>query len=318
MHTSYLSLAVLAIGATAAPSFPKPNGDPFAGSFPFFPSGSSSESDEDSGLSNPVPAYMAAMQAVQSAQQGAYGTPQPTHAVVSKPHHQHAVPAPAPAPAPIHEEPELFHPKAEHEHQHKPMQKPHPAAPAPMDDPVESDPVPSDAIPAIPPQPAAPAPETSSHKAHPAVPSSAIAEEIAEAIPDDGINNVAEETPKSTNAPVTITPINSAMQTPMPEHKKPMAAPSSSEPMIHATPTHAMMSSFVSIASPRPTHRPMHSMGIHEGHMASSKASATPSSSGTPTPTPSHGPATKSDLLGLGSLAESLPVVGPLLASLGV
>lgn len=200
MHTSYLSLAVFAIGATAAPSFPKPSGDPFAGSFPFFPSGSSSQSDEDSGLSNPVPAYMAAMEAVQSAQHGAYNTPQPSHAP-----------------------------------------------------------------------------------------------------------NVAEELPEATNAPVTITPIQAAPPTPM-------TGPSSSRPLINPTPTPVMMSSFVSMASPSPTHRPVHSMGIHEGHLSSSKASATPSSSATPTPSPAASP--DPGLLGLGPMVESVPLLGPMLGSL--
>lgn len=193
MHTSYLSLAVFALGAAAAPSFPKPNGDPFAGSFPFFPPGSSSTSDEDGGLSDPVPAYMAAMEAVHSAQAGAYSTPE------------------------------------------------------------------------------------------------------------------------STNAPVTVPPVpasHHAMQTPMPEHKKPMAAASSSHP------TQAMMSSFISKASPTPTHRPMQSMGIHEGHVSSSKLHATPSSSATPSASASAVPSSNPGLFGLGPVVQSVPIVGPMLGPL--
>lgn len=259
MHTSYLSLAVFALGTTAAPSFPKPNGDPFAGSFPFFPSGSSTQSDEDSGLSNPVPAYMAAMQAVQSAQMGAYYTPQSTPAAVAKPQHQQIAPAAAPVPQ---EEPEPFHHKAK------------------------------------------PTPE---HKPDPAVPTSAIAAAISAAMPSaDGINHVIE-TPKATEA------LNSATQTPMPEHIKPTADPSSSRPMSHATPTHDM-SSFISMASPIPTLRPVHSMGVHEGHMSSSKAYASPSSSATPSP--SSAPATNPGLLGLASIVHSVPILGPMLSPL--
>lgn len=215
MHTSYLSLAVFALGAAAAPSFPKPNGDPFAGSFPFFPSGSSSSSDEDSGLSNPVPAYMAAMEAVQSAQSGAYNTPKPTQAAVAKP----------------------------------------------------------------PSQPAAPESESHSHKA------------MSEALP--------------TNAPETVAPMMPTPATP------------SLHVVMETSSTHAVMSGFVSMITPTPT-LPSHSMGVHEGHMSSSKYHATPSSSATPTP--SHGvlaaQAQKPGLLGLAPMVNSVPILGPMLSPL--
>lgn len=262
MHTSYLSLAVFALGAAAAPSFPKPNGDPFAGSFPFFPTGSSSASDEDSGLSNPVPAYMAAMEAVQSAQNGAYNTPQPTQAAVAKPQQ-----APQQESGP-------FHPK----HKNQP-------APAPM-----ADAIPTGSTPPLPSAPEEPAVK-STHKVKPVVPSSVIAEAIA-----DAMSSMAP------NDPVTVTPV-----TPTP----------TSNILLEAT--SAVMSTFVSMNSPAPTHRPMHSMGIHEGHVSSSMYDATPSSSATPSPSASMGPASSSGPLGaVSGLTGSLPILGPLIASLGL
>lgn len=86
MHASYLSLALLAIGATAAPSSPSPGGKDAFGSFPFMPVGSSSVEDEDEGFGNPVPAAMAAMQMAESVQASSYShkvlaaqsTPAPT------------------------------------------------------------------------------------------------------------------------------------------------------------------------------------------------------------------------------------------------
>lgn len=302
MHTSYLSLAVFALGAAATPSFPKPHGDPFAGSFPFFPSGSSTESDDD-GLSNPVPAYMAAMEAVQSAQAGAYNTPQPTQAAVARPQQSYAAPV-APQPSPP------FHPKAHPKPEHKPEEKPEP--PTPMEDPVESNPVPSDSIPEIPPAPAAPAPESSSHKPNPAVPTSAISEAIADVMPSsDGINNVAEDTPKPTQEPVTVLPAPATHAV----VQIPKASPSSTHAVMHATPTHAMMTSFVTKPSPMTTPRPNHSMGIHEAHMSSAK-SHTPSSSATPSPSASVVPSTKPGLLGLAPVVHSVPIVGPMLSPL--
>lgn len=271
MHTSYLSLAVFALGVAAAPSFPKPGGDPF-GSFPFIDSGSSAVSEDD-GLSNPVPAYMAAMEAVESAQAGSYNTPQPTHNVVAKPKQQtHAAPAPKPQP---------------------PAPKPQPAQPAPMADPVESNPVPADVVPAIPSAPVAPAPKPSSHAPKPNIASSAMAEAMSQ-VP-------VEAAPEPTfDAPVTVTPMTptqAAMQTP-----KPSMVPSS-----FATHPHV----FSTMASPSPTHRPMHSMNIHEGHISSSKFHATPSSSATPSA--SATPSSDGGLLGLGDMVGGLPLVGGLL-----
>lgn len=276
MHTSYLSLAVFALGVVAAPSFPKPNGDPFAGAFPFIDSGSSAVSDDD-GLSNPVPAYMAAMQAVEAAQAGGYNIPQPTHNVVAKPHKQsHAAPAPKPKPQP-------------------PAHKPQLAEPAPMADPVESNPVPADDIPAIPSAPVAPPPKPSSHAPKPSIASSAMDEAMSQ-VP-------AEATPEPTfDAPVTVTPImptHAVMQTP-----KPSMVPSS-----FATHPHV----FSTMASPSPTHRPMHSMNIHEGHISSSKLHATPSSSATPSASASASATPKAGLLGLGDMVGGLPLVGGLL-----
>lgn len=72
MHASYLSLALLAVGATAAPSRPTPGGKDAFGSFPFMPMGPSGMEDEDNGFENPVPAAMEAMQMAESVQASSY------------------------------------------------------------------------------------------------------------------------------------------------------------------------------------------------------------------------------------------------------
>lgn len=64
----------MAIGAAAAPSYPKPDAksDPF-NTFPFM-SDTSSAVEDDDGMDNPVPAYMEAMQVAESAQAGKYNS----------------------------------------------------------------------------------------------------------------------------------------------------------------------------------------------------------------------------------------------------
>lgn len=268
MHTSYLSLAVFALTAAAAPSFPKPNSDPFAGSFPFSAPGSSSVADgDDDSMGNAVPAYMDAMDAVQSAKAGAYYTSQSTsHAA---PQMQHT-----PAPKPEHHAPKV-------------QSEPETEETLPLPDPVANDPVPKNPIPTIPPAPVAP--PKSSHQIKPHPTSSA----------------AAEPTPQ---APVTVTP--EPASTPVKPSSKSLT-PSSSD--LRPIPT-SPFGSFLSKASPKPTHRPMHSMGVHEGHLSSSKFSGTPSSSATPSA--SATPSSKAGLLGLGKMVDSVPIVGPMLGPL--
>lgn len=94
MHPSYVSLAIMAVGAAAAPSYPKPNGqsDPF-NTYPFM-SGSSSAVEDDDGMDNSVPAYMEAMQLAESAQGGNYNSAPAS----SQPYQQPAQQAKEPAP----------------------------------------------------------------------------------------------------------------------------------------------------------------------------------------------------------------------------
>jgi len=74
MHGSYISLAVMAVGAAAAPSMPKSDmsSDPFS-SFPFM-SDTTAAVEDDDGMDNPIPAYMEAMQIAQSAQSGNFNS----------------------------------------------------------------------------------------------------------------------------------------------------------------------------------------------------------------------------------------------------
>jgi hypothetical protein len=272
MHISYLSLAVFALSAAAAPSFPKPDGDPFAGGFPYLSSGSSAVSDEDEGMSDPVPAYMAAMEAVESVKYGS-NAPQPTSHV---PQMQQASPAPKPQP---------------------PAPKPKTEEAVPLPDPVANDPVPKDPIPSIPAAPVAPAPKCS-HHTKPDYASSAVAEAVgeatAEAIPTSEAVQAAPE--PTSQAPVTVKPV----------------APSSSH--ARPTPTSAM-GSFVSKASPMPTHRPMYSMGVHEDHVSSSKSHEASSSSATPSASATH--SSEEDPTDPLSMLSGLPLVGSLLGLLG-
>ncbi|CEJ58845.1 hypothetical protein PMG11_07491 [Penicillium brasilianum] len=83
MHTSYVSLAVFAMGAAAVPNMPKTPSNPFEGSFPFMPSGAST--GDDDGMSNPVPAYMAAMQTVEEVQTGSYSNNNNKPAPIAQP-----------------------------------------------------------------------------------------------------------------------------------------------------------------------------------------------------------------------------------------
>jgi hypothetical protein len=288
MHISYLSLAVFTLGAAAAPSFPKPDGDPFAGSFPYLPSGSSAVSDEDDGMSNPVPAYMAAMEAVESVKYGSHNAPQPTSHVPQyvAPQMQQASPTPKPQPP-------------------APKAKPETEQTVPLPDPVANDPVPKDPIPAIPAAPVAPAPK-SSHHTKPDYASSAAAEAVgeatAEAIPTSEAVQAAPE--PTSQAPVTVKPVTPSSSMGL--------VPSSSH--ARPTPTSAM-SSFVSKPSPMPTHRPTHSMTVHEGHTSSSKSHESPSSFATPSA--SATPSSEEDPKDPLSMLSGLPLVGPLLGLIG-
>ncbi|KAJ5782302.1 hypothetical protein N7457_004076 [Penicillium paradoxum] len=75
MHVSYISLALFAVGAIAAPAAPKPDGDMTTG-FPFNPSGSSTVQDSDDGFDSPFPVVMHALEQAQSSKQS--GHPSPT------------------------------------------------------------------------------------------------------------------------------------------------------------------------------------------------------------------------------------------------
>ncbi|CAG8927529.1 unnamed protein product [Penicillium salamii] len=104
MHASYISLALFAIGAIAAPSVPKPSsgfGD-MAGGFPFNPSGSSSVQDPDSdGFDNPFPAAMQALEQAESAQVATPTTSATHAAMVKATHAPMSFPAPAVSQAPV-------------------------------------------------------------------------------------------------------------------------------------------------------------------------------------------------------------------------
>lgn len=255
MHTSYVSLAVFAMGAAAVPNMPKADGNPFEGSFPFMPTGISSVDDDD-GMSNPVPAYMAAMQAVESAQAGAYNQP-----VQPKP----VEPKPA-APKPASDDNQEFD---------APVSQPSDPALNNLIPEITEYGVPSSTssgIAHVKPSPAFSAvyEYSSSMSIMVSMPvSSSMAPLISQATP------VIESMPIEM-APVTINPmpVQSAVQTTITKPSSFVTSPSVKAP----APT--------SITVPKPK---THSANIHEQHLASMAASssvmhATPSSSATPSP----------------------------------
>lgn len=324
------------MGAAAVPNMPKAAGNPFEGSFPFMPSGSSSVQD-DAGMSNPVPAYMAAMQAVEEARAGAYNNPAPTQQA-------------APSSMPFQETP-VAQPVAEAIPQ--PIAQPIEEVPQPMAQPV-AQPVAQPAQPAQPkpvePKPAAPKPASDDNQefdapmAQPSAPSlnNPIPETPEYAVPSSMSSVVAHVKPSpafsavyeySSSMPIMVSvPASSSMAplvivaTPAPESTPVEMAPVTINPMpvqsIAQTPI-VKPSSFItrpilkapattSIAVPKPA---AHSADIHEQHLASMAASssvmhATPSSSATPTPS-----AHVDDATGIFSHA---PLVGDLLAGLGL
>ncbi|KAJ5370564.1 uncharacterized protein N7496_006656 [Penicillium cataractarum] len=279
MHTSYVSLVVFAMGAAAVPNLPKAAGNPFEGSFPFMPSGSSSVEDGDS-MSNPVPAYMAAMQAVEEAQAGEYNNPAPT---------QQAVPSSMPF-------------------QETPVAQP--AAPKPESDGNQE----FDAPMAQPSAPSLnnPIPEIPDY----AVPSS-MSSVVAHVKPSPAFSAVYEYS--SSMSIMVSVPASSSMApivivaTPAPESMPVEMAPITINPMpvqsIVQTPI-AKPSSF--------TTRPIlkASANIHGQHLASMAASssvmhATPSSSATPTPS-AHVVDDPSGIL------SKVPLLSGLLSGLGL
>lgn len=319
MHTSYVSLAVFAMGAAAVPNMPKPGGNPFDGStFPFMPSGSSAVEDDD-GMSNPVPAYMAAMEAVEQAQGGAYNNPTPIQQAAPssmpfRPETPIAQVAPEPAAQPVEEAlqtapmPEKAQPAQPMPVTPKPASDDNQAFDAPMMQP--SAPALENPIPAIPdyavpssmssvaahvkPSPAFSAvyEYSSSMSIMVSVPaSSSMAPLILQATP-------APESVPMEMAPVTIVPmpVSSAAQTPM-------AKPSSFTTRPIITPT--------SLTVPKPA---AHSANIHEMHLASMSASssvmhATPSSSATPSPS-------ANSVNDATSMLSKVPILGGLISSL--
>ncbi|KAJ5243082.1 uncharacterized protein N7469_001409 [Penicillium citrinum] len=94
MHGSYISLAVMAVGAAAAPSMPKSDmsSDPFS-SFPFM-SDTTAAVEDDDGMDNPIPAYMEAMQIAQSAQSGDFNSAPASSQSFQQPAQQAQQPAP--------------------------------------------------------------------------------------------------------------------------------------------------------------------------------------------------------------------------------
>lgn len=314
MHTSYVSLAVFAMGAAAVPDMPKANGNPFEGSFPFMPTGSSSVEDDD-GMSNPVPAYMAAMQAVEQAQAGAYNNPTPIQqaAPSSMPFHPEtpvAQPAPEPAAQPVEQmsqpvpQPEMAQPVAP-----KPESDDKQEFDAPMSQ--SSAPALNNPIPEIP-EYAVPS-SISSMLAHvkPSPAASAVYEysssmSIMVSVPASSSmapmvvqTAQASESMPMEMAPVTILPmpVQSVVQTPM-------AKPSSftTRPIVKApTPTYPAVAA--------------HSTNIHEQHLAAMSASAsnvhaTPSSSATPSPSAHVADETA-------NMLSNIPILGGLISKLG-
>lgn len=314
MLASYVSLAVFAMGATAIPNMPSANGNPFEGSFPFMPSGSSSVEDDD-GMSNPVPAYMAAMQAVEQAQAGTYNNPTPIQqAAPSLMPFQPATPVAEPAlepaaqaleekpqPATQQEMAQPAAPKPESDDKQEfdaPMSQP--SAPA-LNNPIP--PIPEYAVPSsmssviahVKPSPAFSAvyEYSSSMSIMVSVPvSTSMAPIVVEAAP-------SSESMPMEMAPVTIlpTPAQSIVQTAM-------AKPSSftTRPIVKTpTPT------YVAVAS--------HSANIHAQHLASMYASSSivhASQSSSATPSPSAHVADEA-----ANMLSTIPVLGPLLSSLG-
>ncbi|KAJ5160259.1 uncharacterized protein N7482_007263 [Penicillium canariense] len=338
MHPSYVSLAIFAMGAAAAaPSFPKADSDPFEGSFPFMPSGSSSVEGDD-GLSDPVPAYMDAMQAVQAAEAGAY-SPAPTHQVVAKPFHPKKLTA-QPVAEPAQQAPQ----QAEQPVQAQPI-APKPAAPkpvAPMPDadddgdldlPMGQSGVPDLDNPSLEIPEAAISSSASSAVAHvkpiatvPAVheSSSSMSIMVSVATPSSAhvvplasssmTSVVSKAAPSSASTPVEMAPVSIK---PMPVHsvmQTTMAKPSSfsTRPILKAsTPTTQSISSSTA-AVPKSK---VHAVNIHAQHLASESASsstaeATPSESATPTPS------SKAEDPDVASAMSQIPVLGPLFASL--
>ena len=305
MLTSYVSLAVFAMGAAAIPNMPSADGNPFEGTFPFIPTGSSSV-ENDEGMSNPVPAYMAAMQAVEQAQAGTYNNPTSIQqaAPLSMPFHPAtpvAEPALEPAAQALEEKPQpATQPESDGKQEFDaPMSQP--SAPA-LNKPIP--PIPEYAVPSsmtsviahVKPSPAFSAvyEYSSSMSIMVSVPaSSSMAPMVVEAGP-------SSESMPMEMAPVTILPmpVQSIVQSAM-------AKPSSftTRPIVMKAPT----PTYVAVAS--------RSTNIHEKHLAAMSASssvvhATSSSSAAPSPS-AHVADEAADLLG------NLPLLGDLIKSLG-
>jgi hypothetical protein len=337
MHTSYVSLAVFAMGAAAVPNMPKPNGNPFGGStFPFMPSGSSSVEGDD-GMSNPVPAYMAAMEAVESAQAGAYSNPTPPQQAgpSSKPY-QPETPIAQVAPEPIAQPAEQAPQPAPIAEEAQPIQ-PNPVEPKPVAPKPDSDDNPEfDAKPAsddnqefdVPmSQPSAPALENPI----PAIPEyalpSSMSSVVAHVKPSPAFSEVYEYS--SSMSIMVSMPASSSMAplviqaTPAPESMPMEMAPVTINTMpvqsvvqtSMAKPSSFTTRPIVALTSPTVTKPTAHSANIHEQHLSSMSARssvmhATESSSATPSPS-AHVVEDAASMLG------KIPVVGGLLSTLG-
>lgn len=296
MLTSYVSLAVFAMGAAAIPgNMPSADRNPFEGSYPFIPAGSSSVQD-DEGMSNPVPAYMVAMEAVEKAQAGTYNNPTPIQQAAPSSiqfHPETAVAEPAfePAAQALEEKPQpATQPQSDDKQEFDAPMSP-PSAPA-LNDPIP--PIPEFAVPSsmssviayVKPSPTFSAvyEYSSSMSIMVSVPTSlSMAPVVVEAAPS------SESMPMDT-VPVTILPM--PVQSIV---KSAMAKPSgfTTRPIVKA---------------PTPTN-------IHEQHLAAMSTSSsivhgTPSSSATPSPS-AH---VADEVV---NMLDGIPVVGDLLKSSG-
>ena len=294
MHISYVSLAIFAIGAVAAPSYPRPDADSNVfGSFPFMPMGSSAVDDDDS-MENPVPVAMAAFVAAEAS----YEVPKhakPTHGVV---HHmpahgsdpvpaepfptQYLLPTSSAQPTSMEDQYEPKPTKTSVMTQSKPtssMSMPNPTQESDDEGQTEPEAPEMDSFGPQIPKPIAPSPTSHAMSSH----------QMASHIP---------------------------MQTAMPQSKSTFsssARPSHSQSNMHAIMTHAAMyaseSSMVS-SSVRASHS-------HAGHAYASHLYDTSSDldmlSSTEPPSASATPTSKTDMLGpLGNMLGTLPLLGEL------
>ncbi|KAJ5587586.1 uncharacterized protein N7459_003351 [Penicillium hispanicum] len=302
MHSSYLSLAILAVGATAAPNYPKPDADEDSfNSFPFMASGSSSMDDEDDGLENPVPVAMEAMIAAQSSQAYSYAPPQPapTHAVVATPAIQN-FPAPT---SDLDVEPST------------PAFLSFPATPSIPDVAEQYTPVPKSTTLSIPDFLAQYTPPAAKSATPEALPSSKSVSS-AEATPHipEAVRNLVPEIPKPiAPSPTSIPEDYDGAESPsLPmdsEYDAPAAPVAPSHSAKHIFMQSSTHMAFYAYATPisfsskaRPTGRPTPAFSRHH---------TTPSSSATPSATPTPKAKSKSGPLGtLTSLLGGLPLIG--------